>query len=146
MVVVVDDWILGSLERPTNRPKGADSTRRKDAGRLAGAGNCRDSGTGTVVKPTQDAKVQPLNATRNTNRPRYQQIRRGGLGYSCAVSAAFVIDGYDIDESALCCGWLFRLFLLGGFSVSGCFVSAPHFSHFSWHELPASTKLCIVSS
>ena len=96
--VVVDDWILGSLERPTNRPKGADSTRRKDAGRLAGAGNCRDSGTGTVVKPTQDAKVQPLNATRNTNRPRYQQIRRGGLGYSCAVSAAFVIDGYDIDE------------------------------------------------
>lgn len=31
MVVVVDDWILGSLERPTNRPKGADTTRRKDA-------------------------------------------------------------------------------------------------------------------
>ena len=70
-----------------------DSTRRKDAGdvwrvrELCSSGRQRFGGTGKT--DTRCVKIM-----RNTNRARYQQLRRGVWDYSCVVSAALVIDGY----------------------------------------------------
>ena len=133
-------WLLMTgfwvhLNAQLTDPREPTAHAGKTPGTFGGCGS-RDSGTAKTDTRCEGSTQRATQTDQDTNK-----YGEGGLGYSCVVSAAFVIDGYRRARSALCCGWLF---LLGGFSVSGCFVSAAHFSHFSWHELPASTKLCIV--
>ena len=130
-------WVHLNAQLTDPREPTAHAGKTPPQGRLAGAG----AEIRALLKPTQDVEVQRNAQHKPTKIP--TNTERGV--WDIRASYLLPLLSMDIDEpgarSALCCGWLF---LLGGFSVSGCFVSAAHFSHFSWHELPASTKLCIV--
>ena len=92
VVVVVDDWILGSLERPTNRPKGADSTRRKDAaaGTFGGCGS-RDSGTAKTDTRCGGSTQRATQTDQDTN-------KYGEGGWDIRAPYLLPLLSMDIDE------------------------------------------------
>ena len=106
MVVVVDDWILGSLERPTNRPK--DSTRRKDDVWRVRDGS-RDSGTAKTDTRCGGSTQRATQTDQDTN-------KYGEGGWDIRAPYLLPLLSMDIDEERFVvlwrCGWLF---LLGGF-------------------------------
>ena len=111
-------WVHLNAQLTDPREPTAHAGKTPPPGTFGGCGS-RDSGT---AKPTQDAKVQrnaqhkPTKIPTNTERGVGIFVRR-----ICCLCYRWISTSQE--RFVLWLMWL--LFLLGGFSVSGCFVSAP---------------------